>query len=247
MKTLICALMLSATPVMALDLSAMNESEKTAFGAAVRDYLIENPEILIEVMNVLEQRHLAEASANDAALIARLSDQIYDDGHSWSGGNPDGDVTVVEFIDYRCGVCQRAFPEVEHILANDSNIRVIFKDLPVLGDESRLAARFATAVMQLEGADAYKRVHDHFYQMRGNITPESLHAIATDMGFDADALIAALDSDAVTDVLAANAQLAQQLQIGGTPSFIIGETILRGLPPTGITPVIAETRMTEDG
>ncbi|MFD1796015.1 DsbA family protein [Paracoccus aurantiacus] len=247
MKSLIAALLLTATPALALDLDAMNDAEKQAFGSAVREYLMENPEVLIEAMNALEQRRLAEESKNDAAMIAQLSDQIYNDGHSWVGGNPDGDVTVVEFIDYRCGVCKQVFPHVEEVVANDKDVRVIFKDLPILGQESDLAARFAVAVKQAEGDEAYKKVHDHFYTMRGNVSIEGLKATATEMGFDADAIIEAMNSDQVSDVLRKNAQLAQALQISGTPSFIIGDKLLRGVPQTGITPVIEEARAAKEG
>ena len=106
MKSLIAALLLTATPALALDLGAMTDSEKEQFGAAVREYLMENPQVLIEAMTELEQRRLADEAKNDTAMLSQLSDQIYNDGHSWVGGNPDGDVTVVEFIDYRCGVCK---------------------------------------------------------------------------------------------------------------------------------------------
>lgn len=247
MKKLIAALMLTATPALALDLDTMSDAEKTAFGGAVREYLLENPEVLIEAMNALEQRRLADETKNDAAMIAQLHDQIYNDGHSWVGGNPDGDMTVVEFIDYRCGVCRQVFPHIEEVMAGDKNLRVIFKDLPILGQESDMAARFAVAVKQAEGDDAYKKVHDHFFTMRGNVSIEGLKATATEMGFDADAIIEAMNSDAVTDVLRANAQLANQLQIGGTPSFIIGDTLLRGMPQTGIVPVIEDARKAKGG
>lgn len=247
MKKLIAALLLTATPALALDLDAMSAGEKDAFGAAVRAYLMENPEVLIEAMNALEQRRLAEESKNDAAMLAQLQSEIYEDGHSWVGGNPDGDLTVVEFIDYRCGVCRQVFPHVEEVMAGDKNLRIIFKDLPILGQESDMAARFAIAVKQAEGDDAYKKVHDHFYTMRGNVTIEGLKATAAEMGFDADAIIEAMNSDAVTDVLRENAQLANQLQIAGTPSFIIGDTLLRGMPQTGIVPVIEEARKANEG
>lgn len=247
MKKLIAALLLTATPALALDLDAMSAGEKDAFGAAVRAYLMENPEVLIEAMNALEQRRLAEESKNDAAMLAQLQSEIYEDGHSWVGGNPEGDLTVVEFIDYRCGVCRQVFPHVEEVMAGDKNLRIIFKDLPILGQESDMAARFAIAVKQAEGDDAYKKVHDHFYTMRGNVTVEGLKATATEMGFDADAIIEAMNSDAVTDVLRENAQLANQLQIAGTPSFIIGDTLLRGMPQTGIVPVIEEARKANEG
>lgn len=247
MKSLIAALLLTASPALALDLDAMSDGEKEAFGAAVREYLMENPEVLIEAMNALEQRRMAEESKNDAAMLSQLEDEIYNDGNSWVGGNPEGDVTVVEFIDYRCGVCRQVFPHVEEVMANDKNVRVIFKDFPILGEESELASRFAIAVKQTEGDDAYKKVHDHFYTMRGNVTEDGLRATAEEMGFDADAIMAAMNSDAVTEVLSANAQLAQQLQISGTPSFIIGDTLLRGMPQTGIVPVIEKARKAQEG
>ena len=242
MKKLIAALLLTTTPAFALDLGAMTDAEKEQFGTAVRAYLMENPQVLIEAMTELEQRRLADEAKNDTAMLSQLSDQIYNDGHSWVGGNPDGDLTVVEFIDYRCGVCRQVFPHVEETVANDGNIKVIFKDLPILGQESDLAARFAVAVKQNEGDEAYKKVHDHFYTMRGNVTVEGLKATAEEMGFDADKVITAMNSDAVTDVLRENAQLADALQIAGTPSFIIGDTLMRGMPQTGIAPVIEQAR-----
>lgn len=242
MKKLIAALLLTTTPAFALDLGAMTDAEKEQFGAAVRSYLMENPEVLIEAMTELEQRRQADEAKNDTAMLSQLSEQIYNDGHSWAGGNPDGDVTVVEFIDYRCGVCRQVFPHVEETVANDGNIKIILKDLPILGQESEMAARFAIAVKQIEGDDAYKKVHDNFYTMRGNVTVEGLKATAEDMGFDADKVITTMNSDAVSDVLRKNAQLADALRISGTPTFIIGEALLRGVPQTGIGPAIEQAR-----
>lgn len=247
MKTLLAALLLTATPALALDLGAMTDSEKEQFGAAVREYLMEHPDVLIEAMNALEQRRLANEAENDAAMLSQLSDQIYEDGHSWVGGNPDGDVTVVEFIDYRCGVCRQVFPHVEEVLAKDGNLRIIFKEFPILGQESEMAARFAIAVKQIQGDAAYKQVHDNFYTMRGNVSIDSLKGISDDMGFKTDEIIAAMNSDAVTDVLRENAQLAQALQISGTPSFIIGDNLLRGVPQAGIEPTIEEARKAQEG
>ena len=95
---------------------------------------------------------------------------------------------------------------------------------------------------QIEGDEAYKQVHDHFYNMRGNVTTEALRATAEEMGFAADEIMTAMDSDAVSEVLADNARLASQLGLSGTPSFIIGDTLLRGMPRTGLAPVIEEAR-----
>ncbi|MFV0408616.1 MAG: DsbA family protein [Paracoccus sp. (in: a-proteobacteria)] len=242
MKKLIAALLLTATPAMALDLGAMSESEKEEFGAAIREYLIANPEVLIESMNALEQRRIADEARNDTAMIEQMKAEIYDyDGH-WAGGNLEGDVTVVEFIDYRCGVCRQAFQDVEDTVSSDGNVKLILKDYPILGPESEMASRFAIAVQQAHGNDAYKQVHDTFYTMRGNVSVESLKAMAEEMGYDADALIEAMNTEAVTDVLRENAKLANALQISGTPTFIIGDQLLRGMPRTGIAPLVEAAR-----
>ena len=117
MKRLIAALLLGATPVltapaMAFDIGAMTDAEKADFGAAVREYLMANPQVLIESINELESRQAEQAAKNDVDLVAQNHDAIFDDGHSWVGGNPDGDLTMVEFMDYRCGVCRQFNQEV---------------------------------------------------------------------------------------------------------------------------------------
>ncbi len=99
-----------SAPAMAFDISAMTDDEKAAFGEAVRDYLMENPQVLIESINVLENRQAQDAAQTDLQLVEANSDALFDDGHSWVGGNPDGDLTMVEFIDYRCGVCRQFTP-----------------------------------------------------------------------------------------------------------------------------------------
>ena len=247
MKLLLAALLLTATPALSQPALTATEADKAAFGEAVRSYLMENPEVLIEAMTVLEQRRIADEEINDSAVISQNIDAIFDDGHSWVGGNPDGDVTLVEFVDYRCGVCRQVAPHIEETVKDDGNIRIIYKDLPILGQESDLAARFAVAVKQAEGDKAYKLVHDRFFELRGPVTVESLSAMAEDMGFDAKKLVTAMNSGPVNEVLRANAQLADTLKIAGTPSFIIGDQLLRGMPQSGLPPVIEAARETKTG
>src|SRR5690606_22201043 len=144
------ALMLGATalPALAFDPAAMSDAERAAFGQAVRDYLMENPEVLVEAITVLEQRRMAEEADNDLALVAANHEAIFADGHSWGGGNPKGSLTLVEFVDYRWGVCRNVYEQVEGIVAGDGDIRFILKEFPILGQESDMAARFAVAVQQ---------------------------------------------------------------------------------------------------
>ncbi|MDO5604442.1 MAG: DsbA family protein [Paracoccus sp. (in: a-proteobacteria)] len=247
MKTLIAALLLSATPVMALDLAAMNEGERGAFNDAVRAYLLDNPEVLIEAMNVLEDRRVMAEAEADATALRELADQIHNDGHSWVGGNPEGDVTMVEFVDYRCGVCRQVYGHVFDTVEADGNIRLIIKEFPILGEESTAASRFAIAVKQVAGDDAYRDIHDRLFNLRGGVTEQSLRNLAGDAGLDAEAVLAAMDSEEVSAVLTANRQLGERMQISGTPTFVIGDQLLRGVPRAGLAPVIEEVRAAQDG
>ncbi len=237
---------LAAAPAVALDLSAMTDAERDAFGEAVREYLMENPEVLIEAIGVLEQRQAAMETENDAALIRTHADAIYDDGHSWVGGNPDGDVTIVEFVDYRCGFCRRAHPEVEQLLSIDGDVRLIMKEFPILGEQSELASRFAVAVQQLHGEDAYKEAHDALITFRGDVTLPALERLAEELGHEAGALITRMNEPAVTDILRENRQLAERLRISGTPTFIMGDMMVRGyLPIDGMMELVDVVRGSE--
>lgn len=213
MKRLIAALLLTATPVMAFDIQAMSDTEKAAFGEAVREYLMANPEVLIELINVLEERRAAELVQNDSQLVAANREAIFNDGHSWVGGNPDGDLTMVEFIDYRCGVCRRFNQEVHDLVAADGNIRLILKEFPILGQDSEASSRFAVAVKQIAGDDAYMKAHDELITLRGPATLEALKEVADRIGVDGEAIIQHMNTEDVTSVLRENRQLAERMAI----------------------------------
>ncbi len=215
-------------PAQALDLNAMSEAEKEQFGQQVREYLLENPEVIIEAINILEQRNaLAEAQA-DQELVAANADELFNDGYSWVGGNPDGDLTLVEFMDYRCGFCRRAVPQVAELLSEDGNIRLIIKEFPILGDASVMSSRFAVATKHVAGDDAYKQVHDALMEFGGEPTEVTLRRISDGLGLDSDAIIEAMNSDQVTDEINQTRELARRLNISGTPSFVLGTEMLRG-------------------
>lgn len=247
MKRLIAALLLTATPAMAFDIGAMSEDEKAAFGQAVREYLMANPEVLVESINVLEERRVATEAQNDVTLVASNHDAIFNDGHSWIGGNPEGDVTMVEFIDYRCGYCRKIAPEVDALVEKDGNIRLILKEFPILGQESELASRYAIAVRQIAGDAAYKTAHDNLYEIRGAVTLESLGALAKDQGLDSQAIIQRMNTEEVTAEIRANRQLAEQMQIMGTPTFVIGPELLRGIPSSGLEAAVTQIRAEAKG
>ncbi len=227
----------------ALDLDAMTDPEREAFGAAVREYLLENPEVLMEAIAILEARQEEEQAVADLTLVQTHAGALFDDGHSVVSGNPDGDVTIVEFIDYRCSFCRRAHPEVAELLASDGNIRKITKEFPILGAESIEASRFAISVLQIEGEEAYREVNDALIAHRGGFGRDALAGIATRAGFDAEAIIGRMDDEAVTDVIRDNRALGEAMQITGTPTFVFGDRMVRGyVPLDGMRAVVAELR-----
>lgn len=220
-----------ATPLAALELDQMTDAERDAFRAEVRAYLLDNPEVLMEAISILEQRETAAQAAADIALARANADALFNDGHSFVGGNPDGDITLVEFMDYRCGYCRQAFPEVEQLLEQDGNIRFIVKELPILGEQSLLAAQFAIAVQQLNGDAAYKDIHDALMALRSDVTPDTLSRLADTFDLDAAPILAHMGGPEVAAVIAENRALAQALQISGTPTFVLEDTMLRGYVP----------------
>lgn len=233
----------AALPAAALDLDAMTDAERDAFRAEVRAYLLENPEVLMEAIGVLESREAEASAALDVELARANAEALFNDPASWSGGNPDGDLTLVEFIDYRCGFCKRAHPEVSELIETDGDIRIIRKEFPILGDQSLLASRFAVATLQIAGDDAYEQVSDSLMTMRSNVTDQALGTLGDTLGLPTEEIVAHMDSDAVTEVLRANQELAQRLQISGTPTFVLEDQMLRGyVPLDGLREIVSDVR-----
>jgi len=221
----------------------MTDAERAAFRAEVKAYLLENPEVIVEAMTVLQGRQETAAAQQDVALVNTNKAALFDDAASWVGGNPDGDVTIVEFTDYRCGYCRKAFAEIEELIKADGNIRFIVKEFPILGDASVVSSRFAIAVLQLHGADAYKRAHDGLISLRGEPDDATLSALAGELGLDAAPILARMAAPEVDAVIAANHTLGDAMQISGTPTFVVGGQLLRGyLPLDAMQKVVADER-----
>jgi len=247
MKTVLAPLALAAAlasaPVIAQGISDMTDAERSTFRAEIRDYLLENPEVLIEAISVLEDRQAQAGAVQDQSLVLSNAEAIFESPHDWEGGNPDGDIVLVEFMDYRCGYCRRAQPDVERLLSSDGNIRLIVKEFPILGEQSVLASLFAISTLQTLGDSAYDLVHVGLMQMRGDVTENSLTRLADGLGLDADAILAGMNSPDVDVVISANHQLAGALNITGTPTFVMNDQLLRGYAPyEGMAAMVAEMR-----
>lgn len=232
-----------ASPLAATNPGTMSDVERQTFRDEVRAYLLENPEVLMEAIAVLEQRQADAAGETDAALVLSNAEDLYNDGYSYVGGNPDGDVTIVEFLDYNCGYCKRAHPEVSELIKTDGNIRYIVKEFPILGPQSLLASRFAISVLHNTDAPTYARVHDELMTFRGEYNEASLRRLAKSLDLDVDKIMGAMDNPETDAVISRNHALGQRMQINGTPSFIMGDQMLRGyVPLEGMMQVVAGLR-----
>jgi len=243
-----CAALLAlgiALPAQALDLENLSDSDRARLHEEIRAYLLENPEVIMEAVAVLEERQAASQAEADVQLVRANSDAIFSSPHDWTGGNPEGDVTLVEFMDYRCSYCRRAVSEVEGLIEEDGNIRLVLKEFPILGEESVAAARFAIATKQVAGDKAYKAVHDALMAYNGAMNETGFTRLADALGLDANAITAQMGSDSVSEVIAANHALGQRLRITGTPSFVMEDRMLRGFVPQDAMQQVADEIRTQ--
>lgn len=232
-----------ALPATAQGITDMTDAERQAFRAEVRQYLLENPEVLMEAIAILEERQAGEAAARDLQLVARYAEDLFETGQDLVEGNPDGDITIVEFMDYRCSFCRRAAPEVTALLEADGNIRLVVKELPILGAQSTMASRFALSTRYVVDEEAYGVMHEALMTMRADVSEASLVRLADDLGFDGAAILAGMDDPRIDAVIEANYALAQAMQISGTPTFVMGRQLIRGfMPQDAMADLIAEER-----
>jgi protein-disulfide isomerase len=239
----LCLGLAFAAPAAAVDLQNLSPADKAAIAAEIRSYLIAHPEVLMEALQALDAKRAAQKAEADKSLVKANAEALFHDAASWVGGNPDGNVTMVEFMDYRCPYCRQAYEDVNQLVKSDGNIRFIVKEFPILGPQSELSARFAIAVLQTAGPEAYAKIHDALMRHRGQITPAALTALAQKGGLDAKALLKRMKSEAVSRVIADNLALGTKLAVEGTPTFVIADQLVRGyMPLAGMQQIVDKAR-----
>lgn len=212
---------LSPAPAMAQTAA----TDKDAVEKIVRDYILKNPEIIAEAIQRLQQKKKMAEAAADIQLLAANRAELTDDPTSPVGGNVKGDVTVVEFFDYRCGVCKRIHPIVNQLVKSDPNIRRVYKEWPILGPNSVLAARAAIASRK---QGKYLSFHKVMMEANSSFGESAIMAMAESVGIDTAKLRQDMRSAETDAVIRKNYALAEKLKLNGTPSFVIGDTLLRG-------------------
>jgi protein-disulfide isomerase len=212
-------------PVSAGDQFSPEQEEEIE--SVIYDYLMANPEVLIKALDSL--RHKEEVAGKLAAQenLTIASEAIYNDPFSPQSGNLDGDVTIVEFFDYRCGYCKRVLPAVQELISSDENIRIIFKEFPILGEDSVFASRAAIATW-LNWPEKYLKFHIDMMSSRGNLSQVKVIELAATSGIDIEKLRSEMMSENVDEAISRTMQLAEYLNINGTPAFIIGNELVPG-------------------
>jgi protein-disulfide isomerase len=220
--------LLTAGSAVAQQAQPFTAEQKAALQQIVRDVLVNNPEILVEAMHALEAKQQAEAGKAAKAAIAANRKAIFEDGVSFVAGNPKGDVTIVEFFDYRCGYCKQVQPSLLALLKEDPKVRLVLKELPVLGPESVIASRAAVAALEQDKGSKYLGFHNAMMGFRGQLGEAEVMRMAGEAGLDLKKLKTDMASPKVEQVLRANLALADTLGIQGTPGFIIGDELIPG-------------------
>jgi len=201
--------------------------EQTRIEQTMRDYLTKNPEILVEMTTELDKRQAAEQSQQQNKAISENAEAIFRSPVSHVAGNPNGDVSVVEFFDYNCGYCRRALPDVVKLVNDDGKVRLVLKELPIFGEDSEAAAKYALAA---DKQGKYFEVHQKLMADPGKADKEKALRIAQELGLDMEQLEKDAASDETQKALDEAKELAQKLGLQGTPLYLIGDRVVPGAP-----------------
>lgn len=236
--TLVSAVLL-AGPALAHD-GPLSPERKAEIEALVRDYILQHPEIILESVAIMQAREEAEKNAAAKQALVDHRDALERDPGDPVLGNPDGDVTIVEFFDYQCGYCKTMMKPLMELVEEDGNIRLVLKEFPILSPTSETAA---LASLAADRQGTYKDFHTELLALRGRLTPEAIFQVALETGLDVDKLKADMQDPALQDQVRKSFDLAKLLSIQGTPAFIIGDQVVPGaISKEQLAELVAEAR-----
>jgi protein-disulfide isomerase len=208
-----------------LPVAAQQAMTREQIEEIVREYLVNNPEVIVQAIEALEARHKAAQQADQREALAAHQEQLLRDRDAPVMGNPSGDVTLVEFFDYRCPYCKQVVPALTQLLKDDRNLRLVLKELPILGPDSVVAARAALAA---DAQGKYAAMHHALLAHRGSFDDAVIARLAASAGLDVARLKADMARPEIDAMIDRNRALARALSLTGTPAFIVGDTIVPG-------------------
>jgi protein-disulfide isomerase len=223
--SVLCSVVFASVPLRPAAAAELAPEQRQAIESVIHDYLLQHPDVLIEALRAAEEKAKTDAGEKAKQALAARRKEIFDDPETPVGGNPNGDVTLVEFFDYRCPYCKQVQPRLQEPLAGDRQLRIAYKEFPILGQVSTTAARAGLAA-QRQGK--YVAFHDTMMAAKGEITEDTVYRVAGSVGLDVDRLRRDMSSSEIEAALKANRALADALDISGTPGFVIGDQIVPG-------------------
>ena len=224
-----CAVILTVAAAPRSNAEEFSSSQRSEVERIVREYLIAHPEVLQEAMSELDKRQTAAQAEKHKAAIKQYSEALFSSPRQVVLGNPNGNVTFVEFFDYNCGYCKRAMDDMLTLLKDDPKLKVVLKEFPVLGPGSVEAAQVAVAVhMQDKTGKKYLEFHQKLLGGRGEANKARALAVAKDIGLDMARLEKDIASPEVKASLQESFKLAEALGLNGTPSYVIGDNVVVG-------------------
>jgi protein-disulfide isomerase len=225
MKRLLLIALLLAAPLGAAPAQPFTPEQEEAIGRILRRYIEAHPEVIVEAFEAAQAKARAEAEESAKRAIAAKRAELEADPSSPVLGNPEGDVTLVEFFDYRCPYCKQVAPTLRALIAEDKRVRVVMKEFPILGRDSVTASRAALAAAS---QGKYEAFHHALMGLKGQLTEAAIFKAAASVGLDVERLKADMERPEVDAQLRANYELAQALDIRGTPAFVVGGELIPG-------------------
>ncbi|MBM85929.1 MAG: hypothetical protein CMM47_07900 [Rhodospirillaceae bacterium] len=219
------ALATSASLVEAANPDPFSDDQKNTLNRLIRDYIIQHPEVIMKSLQAMQEREQLAKDRQRASRIVALSDAIKHDPNDPVIGNPDGNVTLVEFFDYQCGYCKRMLEPLINFARADGNIRIVLKEYPILGPESIVAAR-ASLAAQKQGK--YEVFHTALMGIRGRLSEATIFQAALEVGLDPQKLQKDMIQPDVLGQIQKTRELGRALSIHGTPAFVIDDRIIPG-------------------
>lgn len=216
--------LLGSAPALAQE-ATFDPGQTEAIEKIVQDYLMEHPEVIRDAIQALQAKEEAAKADQQANALSQYKEKLLTDPASPVAGNPMGDVTIVEFFDYKCPYCKRVTPALAELLAGDKGVRLVFKEFPILGESSVTAARAALAAQK---QDRYFEFHNALMAHRGDFDMAAIEAVAKETGVDFAKLQADMKAPEVDQQLRETHELAIALGIRSTPTFIVGDEIVPG-------------------
>jgi len=234
------ALLAVSAPISARAEGAFTPEQKKELDSLIKDYIMNNPQVIMDSVQIYQLKEQERLQKSAVEKLAEYKDKLTKSPELPFAGNPEGDVTIVEFFDFNCGYCKKAFEDVTKILEEDKNVRIVFIDMPILHETSQQMAKMAMAAHK---QGKYFDAHKALMSFRGTQNEENFLNALKDAGLDIEKIKTDMAGADIEMAIQKHLKIANELNIRGTPGFIVGDQLEPGyIGLDGLKKAIADTR-----